>query len=113
MAPGVLDSLEDTITELKSVGSAELIDSSRELVPFGGDDQWFYNPETKQFDLSRGSPRKLQIEADDGIRNHRGVLIDPESTVLVVIDMQNYFIVGFTSFTKLIGRFANPKKKAS
>ena len=34
----------------------------------------------------------LTLDADDGIRNHRGVLIDPESTLLVVIDMQNYFV---------------------
>jgi nicotinamidase-related amidase len=58
----------------------------------GGDDQWFYNPKTKRFDLSRGSKRKITLDADDGIRNHRGVLIDPESTLLVVIDMQNYFV---------------------
>ncbi|KAM0705528.1 hypothetical protein Q7P35_006887 [Cladosporium inversicolor] len=61
-------------------------------VAFGGDDQWFYNPKTKRFDLSRGSKRKITLDADDGIRNHRGVLIDPESTLLVVIDMQNYFV---------------------
>ncbi|KAJ9669313.1 hypothetical protein H2201_000665 [Coniosporium apollinis] len=63
-----------------------------EPVPFGGQDQWFYIPETKRFDLSRGSARKLVIDADDGVANHRGALIDPDKTVLVIIDMQNYFI---------------------
>ena len=58
----------------------------------GGDDQWFYNPSTRRFDLSRGSARKLILDADDGIRNHRGVLIDPAQTLLVIIDMQNFFI---------------------
>lgn len=63
-----------------------------DLVAFGGEDQWHYNPSTKRFDLSRGSQRKLTIDADDGIRNHRGVMIDPEKSLLVVIDMQNYFV---------------------
>ena len=95
MAPAVLESLDQNITNLDLVVSATKAGGSTGSVSFGGDDldQWLYNPETKQFDLSRGSTKKLQIEADDGIRNHRGVLIDPEKTVLVVIDMQNYFIV--------------------
>ncbi|OQO06391.1 hypothetical protein B0A48_08981 [Cryoendolithus antarcticus] len=61
-------------------------------VAFGGDDQWFYSDKTKQFDLSRGSEKKLVLNADDGIRNHRGILIDPASTMLIIIDMQNYFV---------------------
>lgn len=66
--------------------------AAAESVPFGGDDQWHYIPSTKRFDLSRGSARKLVIDADDGVRHHRGAMIDPERTCLVVIDMQNYFI---------------------
>ncbi|KAK1085700.1 hypothetical protein LTR48_004298 [Friedmanniomyces endolithicus] len=61
-------------------------------VAFGGDDQWYYNPTTRRFDLSRGSTRKLVVDADDGIRNHRGVVIDPDKTLLVIVDMQNFFI---------------------
>lgn len=61
-------------------------------VAFGGDDQWFYHVPSKRFDLSRGAKRKIVIDADDGIRNHRGVMIDPAKSVLVIIDMQNYFI---------------------
>jgi len=61
-------------------------------VAFGGDDQWYYNPTTRRFDLSRGSVRKLTVDADDGIRNHRGVMIDPAKSLLVIIDMQNFFI---------------------
>lgn len=63
-----------------------------EHVAFGGDDQWFYHVASKRFDLSRGSQRKIIIDADDGIRNHRGVMIDPNKTLLVIIDMQNYFV---------------------
>jgi len=66
---------------------------STEPVPFGGDDNcWHYLPSCGRFDLSRGSERKLIIDADDGVRDHRGCIIDPASTILVVIDMQNYFI---------------------
>lgn len=58
----------------------------------GGDDQWFYDPKSRRFDLSRGAKRKLTLDADDGIRNHRGVMIDPAKSLLVIIDMQNYFV---------------------
>ncbi|KAF2106679.1 phosphatidylethanolamine-binding protein [Lophiotrema nucula] len=60
--------------------------------PFGGDDPWLYMPISKQFNLSRGSQRKLVIESDEGLRNHRGFMIDPEKSALVIVDMQNYFI---------------------
>ncbi|KAF1346889.1 isochorismatase hydrolase [Delphinella strobiligena] len=63
-----------------------------EHVAFGGDDQWYYHIPSRRFDLSRGATRKLILDADDGIRNHRGCAIDPAKTVLVVIDMQNYFV---------------------
>lgn len=65
---------------------------SFEPVLFGGDDQWIYLPESKRFDLSRGSERKLIVDADHVLHNHRGFMIDPARTVLVVIDMQNFFI---------------------
>ena len=71
---------------------AELLHWSSEPVPFDSDDQWLYDPRSKRFDLSRGSERKLVIDADDGVRHHRGCIIDPDKTVLVVIDMQNFFI---------------------
>ncbi|KAF2733249.1 isochorismatase hydrolase [Polyplosphaeria fusca] len=61
-------------------------------IPFGGTDPWLYNTHTKQFDISRGSSRKLLIASDEHLYNHRGFLVDPSKTVLIVIDMQNYFI---------------------
>ncbi|QIW96925.1 hypothetical protein AMS68_002443 [Peltaster fructicola] len=66
--------------------------NTEDHVAFGGDDQWFYNPSTMRFDLSRGSAKKIILDADDGIRNHRGVMIDPAKSLLVVIDMQNHFL---------------------
>lgn len=50
---------------------------SSDPVLFGADDQWVFDPISKRFDLSRGSHRKLCIDADDGVRNHRGCIIDP------------------------------------
>lgn len=62
-------------------------------VPFGGEEnQWFYLPGTKKFDLSRGAKNAMIIECDEKRHNHCGFMIDPGSSVLVVVDMQNYFI---------------------
>ena len=90
MAPSAVE--VEHINELRASIKAVQPASSDEHVAFGGDDQWYYHVPSKRFDLSRGSARKLVIDADDGIRNHRGVMIDPARTVLVIIDMQNYFI---------------------
>lgn len=61
-------------------------------VPFGGDDQWLYLPNTKKFDLSRGAEQKLVVDSDESLRNHAGFMIDPKKSALIVVDMQNYFI---------------------
>lgn len=62
-------------------------------VPFGGQEEWLYLPATKKFDLSRGSEQKMVFECDEEARNHTGFIIDPGTSVLiVVVDMQNYFI---------------------
>jgi len=63
-----------SIDVLKNISQAEQKEIY-ESVAFGGDDQWQYDPNTKRFDLSRGSRTKLVIDADDGIRNHRGCMI--------------------------------------
>jgi len=89
MAPSAIEI--EYITEDSSVHNSNE-HNIEENVAFGGEDQWFYNVKSKRFDLSRGSRRKLILDADDGIRNHRGVEIDPSKTVLVIVDMQNYFI---------------------
>ena len=77
----------------KQLGADTLADAGV-LAPvlFGGEDTWIYDPNTKRFDLSRGSANKLIIDADDGMRDHRGCMIDPDKTVLLVVDMQNFFI---------------------
>ncbi|KAK4988053.1 hypothetical protein LTR28_007213 [Elasticomyces elasticus] len=94
MAPSAVE-----VEQLRELVAKTCLEDSQPLgatdhVAFGGpgDDQWFYIPSSKRFDLSRGSARKLIVDADDGIRNHRGVMIDPARTVLVIIDMQNYFV---------------------
>ena len=61
-------------------------------IAFGGDEQWTYLPATKKFDISRGSAHKLVLECDEDKHNHSGFLLDPGASVLIVVDMQNYFI---------------------
>lgn len=61
-------------------------------IPFGGEEQWLYLPATKKFDLSRGSQKKMVFECDEEERNHSGFMIDPAKSILIVVDMQNYFI---------------------
>jgi phosphatidylethanolamine-binding protein len=61
-------------------------------IPFGGEEQWLYLPATKKFDLSRGSKQKMVFDCDEADRNHSGFMIDPAVSVLVVVDMQNYFV---------------------
>ncbi|KAH7086994.1 phosphatidylethanolamine-binding protein [Paraphoma chrysanthemicola] len=61
-------------------------------IPFGGEEQWLYLPATKKFDLSRGSEQKMVFECDEADRNYSGFMIDPATTVLIIVDMQNYFI---------------------
>ncbi|KAG9541452.1 isochorismatase hydrolase, partial [Aureobasidium melanogenum] len=91
MAPSAIE--VEQINELAhTINDPPVEHNLEEHVAFGGDDQWFYHIPSKRFDLSRGSKRKLIIDADDGIRNHRGCAIDPSSTVLVIIDMQNFFV---------------------
>lgn len=89
MAPSAIDIPETTAAVDNELS---ITPPKAESVPFGVLDQWHYLPQSKRFDLSRGSRVKLVIDADDGIRHHRGCIIDPAKTVLVVIDMQNYFI---------------------
>ncbi|KAL5116263.1 hypothetical protein ACEQ8H_005821 [Pleosporales sp. CAS-2024a] len=61
-------------------------------IPFGGGEQWLYLPATKKFDLSRGSQPKMVFDCEEADRNHSGFMIDPGTSVLVIVDMQNYFI---------------------
>jgi len=58
---------------------------------FGGEGQWLYLPTTKKFDLSRGSRQKMVFECTEDDR-HTGFMIDPGLSVLIVVDMQNYFV---------------------
>ena len=84
-----LETVECTVEQnLDTLSSGDLSSP----VPFGGDGQWLYLPDTKKFDLSRGSEWRLIIESDEAVRNHSGFIIDPENSVLVIVDMQNYFI---------------------
>ncbi|OAL44128.1 isochorismatase hydrolase [Pyrenochaeta sp. DS3sAY3a] len=61
-------------------------------IPFGGQEEWLYLPNTGKFDLSRGSAHKMVFDCDQTEYNHTGFMIDPGASILIVVDMQNYFI---------------------
>lgn len=60
-------------------------------VAFGqGPDKWLYHPRTGLFDLTRQAPVKVHLASFSD--NMNGILLDPARTMLVVIDMQNFFV---------------------
>ncbi len=61
-------------------------------ISFGGQEEWLYLPSTKKFDISRGSEQKMVFDCAEADRNHTGFMIDPSTSVLIIVDMQNYFI---------------------
>ncbi|TVY62843.1 hypothetical protein LSUE1_G008435 [Lachnellula suecica] len=59
---------------------------------FGPSDQpWHYSQSSNTYDLSGGSPKKLTIAATEGPEG-TSFTISPESTALVIVDMQNFFL---------------------
>ncbi|VUC30709.1 unnamed protein product [Clonostachys rosea] len=63
-------------------------------IPIGpSGNQWFYSPETKSYDLTRGDRQSapFSFSTSEGTSNVT-VVVAPELTTLVVIDMQNYFL---------------------
>lgn len=63
-------------------------------IPIGpSKEPWFYSPKTKSYDLTRGNTQTepLSFSTSGGPRNVT-VVIAPELTTLVAIDMQNYFL---------------------
>jgi isochorismate hydrolase len=53
--------------------------------------EWHYTPTTKTFDISGPSATKLTIATTEGPTD-TSVTIAPESSALVVVDMQNFFL---------------------
>lgn len=52
--------------------------------------QWHYNRTTRTYDLTRSSAKKLTIATTAG--PEAKISIDPAISVLVVVDMQNFFL---------------------
>ncbi|KAH7123746.1 isochorismatase hydrolase [Dendryphion nanum] len=89
MTPGVLEAAVEELRETEIIGN----NICAAPVSFGGDDnKWLYLPHSGKFDLSRGSSKKLTIRSDEKSQNHTGFIINPVKAVLIVVDMQNYFI---------------------
>lgn len=82
--------LEPTSTKIQYVPNN---DGYQDPVVFGCDDQqWEYLPESRVFDLSRGSQKTLTLSNEDVNTPYDGIKIDPSKTCLAIVDMQNYFI---------------------
>ena len=61
-------------------------------ISFGpSDQQWHYSPSTKTYDLSGGVGKRLTIATTDGPKE-TSITIAPETTALVIVDMQNFFL---------------------
>jgi hypothetical protein len=61
-------------------------------VTFGPTDQeWHYAPSSRTYDLSGGASKKLTIAASEGPKETL-ITIAPETTALVIVDMQNFFL---------------------
>lgn len=63
-------------------------------------DQWHYDPDSKSYDLSRGAPVKLQIKTTHG-KEVESISLDASKTVLVIVDMQNFFLHPYCRDNKL------------
>jgi len=61
-------------------------------ITFGPPDQeWHYSQATRTYDISGGSEKKLTIATTKGPEN-TSIVIAPQSSALVIVDMQNFFL---------------------
>ncbi|KAH8805214.1 isochorismatase [Xylogone sp. PMI_703] len=61
-------------------------------IVFGPEDQqWQYTQSTKNYDISYGSARKMTIATSEGSIG-TSFTVDPASSALVIVDMQNFFL---------------------
>lgn len=54
-------------------------------------EEWHYSSASKTYDLSRDSATKLTLSTTEGPKD-TSVTISPDSSALVVVDMQNFFL---------------------
>jgi phosphatidylethanolamine-binding protein len=61
-------------------------------ITFGpADQQWHYSPSARTYDLSGGAGKKLTIATTEGPKETL-ITIAPQTTALVIVDMQNFFL---------------------
>jgi hypothetical protein len=53
--------------------------------------EWHYSKSTKTYDLSGGASKKLTFPTTEGPKE-TSITIAPESTALIIVDMQNFFL---------------------
>ncbi|KAN0093644.1 isochorismatase [Hyaloscypha variabilis] len=62
------------------------------IITFGPKDQaWHYSQSARTYDLSGGAGKKLTMKTTEGPKETT-ITIAPESTALVIVDMQNFFL---------------------
>jgi hypothetical protein len=62
-----------------------------DTILFGTTNSWSYNRITRTYDLTRGSTKKLTI-ATTKDRADTFFTLDPEKSVIMIVDMQNFFL---------------------
>ncbi|KAG8163229.1 hypothetical protein KVR01_006526 [Diaporthe batatas] len=89
MTPDVADE-----AELRAACSAVTERSSDSTLRFGpAGDEWAYDRQSRTYDLTRGAglPAPIRVRTTRGPPDTH-ILMAPASAVLVVVDMQNYFL---------------------
>lgn len=68
------------------------LDKESDVITFGlPDSQWQYTRSTKTYDLSRGKTKTLTMSTSAGKPDTK-VKIATQTTALVIVDMQNFFL---------------------
>lgn len=81
-------------TELRTACAAVMEPSTDAILKFGPPgDQWAYDRRSRTYDLSRGAglPTPMKIRTTRGPAD-TSILIAPASALLVIVDMQNFFL---------------------
>lgn len=53
--------------------------------------EWHYSPSVRTYDLAGGAGKKLTMGTTEGPKE-TSITIAPETTALVIVDMQNFFL---------------------
>lgn len=81
-----------SIFSLSILGTVLILPTMSSEVTFGPPGQeWHYSKTARTYDISGGSAKNIFIHTTEGPKE-TSVTIDPESSALVIVDMQNFFL---------------------